>query len=134
MSARIQLGENSGNMAQAADQEMAASISLLQAELERDRQMHRHSFAIERCRPIFPLFQSIQSCLMEQRRAGDDFHCGNTARSVDKRINGDVSRDMLILRQYRIDGLHGRDEFGLFHLSADGQRSRWCSWLVIADN
>src|SRR5437762_571421 len=45
------------------------SLGLLQPELQRDRQVHRHRLAIQRCRLILPLTNRIHRRLLQQRRA-----------------------------------------------------------------
>ncbi len=56
---------------------------LLQAELNGDGQVHGHGFAVERRGTIFPLFQSVHGCLVQQRGAGNNLHAGNVSVGID---------------------------------------------------
>src|SRR5260370_24148741 len=96
---------------------------LLQAELEGDGQVHGHGFAVERSGLILPLFQSVHGRLLQQGRAGNNFHGGHASIGIDQRVDKDVAGNMLVLRERRIGGRHGRNQLCLFHVTPNGERS-----------
>jgi hypothetical protein len=61
--------------------------NLLQPELDRDRQVHRHGLAVQRGRLVFPLTQRVHRGLMQQRRSGDDFHRRHAAVGIDQGVD-----------------------------------------------
>ena len=93
--------------------------------------MHGDGLAVERSGLIFPLLQSVHGCLLQQGGAGDNLHCGHTPAGVDQRVNGDVAGHMLVLGKRRLNRRHGRNEFCLFHITANGKRGGWRRWLIV---
>ena len=81
---------------------------LLQTELDRDRQMHRHGVAIQAGRLILPLTQGIHGRLMQQRWPGNDLHGGDAAIGVNQRVHSDIAGNVLTLGQSRIRRRHRR--------------------------
>src|SRR5258708_36593049 len=62
--------------------EIITGEGLLQAELDGHGQVHGHGFAVERCGLGFPPFQSVHSCLMQQRGPGNDLNNVNPSVSI----------------------------------------------------
>src|SRR6267378_1839947 len=109
--------------------EISTCEGLLQAELNRDRQMHRHGVAIQGCRLILPLTQGIHGRLMEQCWPGNDLHGGDAAIGVNQRVHADIAGNVLSFGQYRIRRRDRRKQFGLLDIATDGKRSHGCSRL-----
>jgi len=105
---------------------------LLQAELDGHGQVHGYGFAVKRCGLVFPLSQSVHSCLMQQRGAGNNLHGGHASVGINQRIDEDVARNMLVFGERWICRGHGRNQFCLFDVSANGKRRHGCRRLFVA--
>src|SRR5580692_6903561 len=102
---------------------------LLQTELQCNRQMHRHGFAIQHCRLILPLAERIHRGLMEQRRAGDNLHGRHPAIGVDQGVHANVSGDALGLGDSRINRRYRADQLCGLDVTAYGKRRFGSRWL-----
>src|SRR6266702_1787151 len=108
---------------------IAKTAGLLQAELNRDGQVHGHGFAVERCGLVLPLPQSVHGRLMQKGRAGNDFHGGHAPIGINERVDSNIAGDMLVPRQGGINGRNRGNEFCLLHISANGKGHDGSRWL-----
>ena len=72
---------------------------LLHAELNGHREVHRHRFAVQSCRLVFPLAESVHGRLVEQRISRNDLHGCYAAGGVDQSVDFYVTRNVLALGQ-----------------------------------
>ena len=102
---------------------------LLQAELDRDSEVHGDRLAIQSGRLVLPLAQRVHGRLVQQGRAGNDFHRGYASRGINQRIDAYVARYVLCFRQRWINRRHGRNHVRRLHFTAHNNGCRWSLWL-----
>ena len=105
-----------------AGQQLKGENELLHAELQCDSQVHRNGLAVERCRLILPLVERVFRGLMQERRAGNDFHRSDLPADVNQRVSDYIARDVLTLGHGRIERSNLADQPCGFDISTDGKR------------
>lgn len=104
---------------------MPSPTNLLQAELQRDGQVHGDGVAVQRSGLVAPLPKSFHGGLMQYRRAVENFHGGDFAGGVDQRVDFHVAADALLFGVGRVHRRDGLQQPGIFDIAAHRDCGDW---------